>query len=85
MDIHNYYRNLIASGNESNLGFPSAANMLTLEWDDELAYVAQKHANQCRFEHDCYDCRRTGMQFFSNHNHRYVNEFIDEQIVLFFF
>ncbi|KAH9425603.1 Peptidase inhibitor 15 [Dermatophagoides pteronyssinus] len=59
LDIHNYYRNLIASGNESNLGFPSAANMLTLEWDDELAYVAQKHANQCRFEHDCYDCRRT--------------------------
>ncbi|KAH9520665.1 Peptidase inhibitor 15 [Dermatophagoides farinae] len=59
LDIHNYYRNLIASGNESTLGFPSAANMLTLEWDDELAYVAQKHANQCRFEHDCYDCRRT--------------------------
>lgn len=64
MDIHNYYRNLIASGNESTLGFPSAANMLTLEWDDELAYVAQKHANQCRFEHDCYDCRRTGMLIF---------------------
>ncbi|KAI7686548.1 CRISP/Allergen/PR-1 [Sarcoptes scabiei] len=60
LDAHNYYRNLIASGKESKLGFPSAANMLTLQWDESLAYVAQKHADQCRFEHDCYSCRRTG-------------------------
>lgn len=60
VDTHNNFRNLIASGNETRLGFPSAANMLKMEWDNELAYVAQAHANQCKFEHDCYDCRRTG-------------------------
>ena len=60
VDVHNYYRNLIAGGNETQLGFPSASNMLKMEWDSELAYIAQMHANQCQFAHDCYDCRRTG-------------------------
>ena len=27
-------------------------------WDEELARVAQAHADQCLFEHDCADCRR---------------------------
>ena len=27
-------------------------------WDDELAAVAQAHADQCQFEHDCAACRR---------------------------
>ncbi|CAG2122408.1 unnamed protein product, partial [Medioppia subpectinata] len=56
---HNRLRNSIASGNETNRGFPSAGNMLVLEWDDELAAVAQAHASQCLFQHDCYQCRRT--------------------------
>lgn len=35
-------------------------NVITLFqiWDDELATVAQAHADQCEFEHDCSDCRR---------------------------
>ena len=28
------------------------------EWDDELARVAQKHADQCKFAHDCSKCRQ---------------------------
>ncbi len=56
-------RNTIASGNETINGFPSSANMLMLEWDNELAAIAQSHASQCDFEHDCYQCRRTGTQF----------------------
>lgn len=59
IDEHNRWRNHLASGNESHRGFPSSADMLQFEWDDELAYVAQKHAEQCEFEHDCYDCRKT--------------------------
>ncbi|KAF2349105.1 CAP domain, partial [Trinorchestia longiramus] len=26
-------------------------------WDAELAAVAQRHADQCRFKHDCSECR----------------------------
>ena len=43
---------------ESRLGFPAAADMMKLAWDDELAYVAQAHANQCEFAHDCNQCRQ---------------------------
>ena len=27
-------------------------------WDSELSLVAQAHADQCKFAHDCSDCRR---------------------------
>ena len=27
-------------------------------WDAELSVVAQAHADQCKFAHDCADCRR---------------------------
>lgn len=42
---HNRYRNQIALGNTS--GLPPASDMLEMEWDDELAVVAQAHANLC--------------------------------------
>ena len=29
-------------------------------WDEELADVAQRHAEQCLFEHDCSECRKVG-------------------------
>lgn len=29
-------------------------------WDDELAAVAQRLAEQCLFEHDCNECRKVG-------------------------
>ncbi|CAG0914407.1 unnamed protein product [Notodromas monacha] len=35
-----------------------AANMIKLQWDDELAFVAQKWADQCQDMTDCSDCRR---------------------------
>ena len=37
---------------------PPAADMRELEWDEELARAAQAHAEQCKFRHDCPDCRR---------------------------
>ena len=32
--------------------------MRQLQWDPELARVAQRLADQCKFAHDCPDCRR---------------------------
>ena len=32
--------------------------MLELEWDEELAWLAQAHADTCSFGHDCNACRR---------------------------
>ena len=37
---------------------PSASDMLELEWDEELAWLAQAHADTCSFGHDCNACRR---------------------------
>ena len=31
---------------------------LLQEWDEELARVAQRHADQCVFAHDCSKCRK---------------------------
>ena len=61
LSLHNQLRSRIASGLEQRrFGFPTAANMMQMEWDDELAYVAQAHANQCVFDHDCNECRASG-------------------------
>ena len=34
------------------------------EWDDELALVAQRHADQCIFAHDCSKCRKVSKYYF---------------------
>ena len=41
----------------SSYKFPSASDMMRVVWDTELADVAQSHANQCVFDHDCNACR----------------------------
>lgn len=58
---HNQLRSQVAMGNEKRgvgRSQPAASNMRLMEWDDELARVAQGHADQCLFKHDCPDCRR---------------------------
>ncbi|KAJ8914607.1 hypothetical protein NQ315_017312 [Exocentrus adspersus] len=65
LDIHNDIRNHVASGQETKgvLGNqPPAADMLLLEWDEELAEIAQRWADQCisvnaTVQHD--RCRKT--------------------------
>jgi len=59
--VHNELRSEIANGRERR-GKPGpqppAANMEQMEWDEELARVAQRHADQCVFAHDCSKCRK---------------------------
>ncbi|XP_075542025.1 cysteine-rich venom protein-like [Dermacentor variabilis] len=43
--IHNHYRSYIALGQLAN--FPSAADMLQLRWDDDLAEVAEARGRRC--------------------------------------
>ncbi|KAK7080639.1 Peptidase inhibitor 15, partial [Halocaridina rubra] len=79
---HNQLRSRVALGQERRGApgpQPPASNMRLLEWDDELALVAQSHADQCIFEHECSDCRRVSrfgvgqnlfISFQSNFNER---------------
>ena len=55
LDQHNRLRSRVAVGSTIQ---PSAADMMELQWDDELAAVAQRHADQCQLGHDCNQCRR---------------------------
>lgn len=66
LNIHNKLRNEIALGNVEH--YDQAANMATMEWDDDLAANAALNVHQCEMEHD--ECRNTGMValFFSSTN-----------------
>ncbi|XP_034946938.1 venom allergen 5-like [Chelonus insularis] len=60
IDTHNNLRHFVACGNEKRGDpgpQPPATNMGPVTWDDELATIAQRWANQCVFGHD--DCRDT--------------------------
>ncbi|CAB3372010.1 Hypothetical predicted protein [Cloeon dipterum] len=48
--IHNKLRSFVATGKLPH--HPPAKNMNELTWDDELAEVAQRWAEQCTFGHD---------------------------------
>ncbi|XP_031786448.1 uncharacterized protein LOC100680164 [Nasonia vitripennis] len=62
VDLHNELRQKVAKGQETKGSpgpQPPAKHMPDLEWDDELANLAQKWANQCKFAHDtCRDVKR---------------------------
>ena len=52
---HNYYRSQIALGNVQNnydYTYPKAAKMAPLQWDENLARVAQYWADTCSWNHN---------------------------------
>lgn len=55
LNLHNSFRATIASGKERNQ--PQAADMKQLEWDEELASIAQRWAEECKASPDCTECR----------------------------
>jgi len=50
VEKHNELRRRVAKGEEPNQ--PKAANMREMVWNDELAAIAQRWADQCTFGHD---------------------------------
>ena len=52
MKTHNELRQRVAAGLETNGTQPPASNMRKLVWNEEIAMIAQKWANQCKFGHD---------------------------------
>ncbi|CAG0898317.1 unnamed protein product, partial [Darwinula stevensoni] len=61
VDLHNQLRAKVAHGQNpyKAKGFqPQSSAMIEMTWDDELGIIAQKWADQCRFENDCNQCRR---------------------------
>merc|ERR1719315_828370 len=68
VNTHNAYRRKVAKGEEPELDAWPAANMVSLQWDEELARGAQKWANQCYFKHDSRDvCRfEVGQNLYSH-------------------
>jgi len=74
LDYHNRLRAQVAGGETRQ---PGASNMMELQWDEELARLAQAHADNCKFRHDCSDCRRVrrfkvGQNLYQSFNTRKV-------------
>lgn len=70
VDAHNTLRNFVANGLElrGNPGpQPTAANMKLIEWNDELANVAERWSAQCIYNND--ECRDLGKIFIIEKNH----------------
>lgn len=61
---HNTYRNQVASGSRSP--FPGAQKIGVMTWDNNLQYLAEKHAAYCSMEHD--KCRATPAYPYSGQN-----------------
>ncbi|XP_070497945.1 antigen 5 like allergen Cul n 1-like [Chironomus tepperi] len=57
LDVHNGYRNTVASGLTPGLSSAPASRMMALSWDFELAWLAELNVMECRMDHD--QCRST--------------------------
>nr|B9URJ1.1 RecName: Full=Antigen 5 like allergen Cul n 1; Short=Ag5 like allergen Cul n 1; AltName: Full=Allergen Culn1; AltName: Full=Antigen 5 family protein; AltName: Full=Cul n 12; Flags: Precursor [Culicoides nubeculosus]ACM40888.1 antigen 5-related salivary protein [Culicoides nubeculosus] len=68
LKVHNRLRNKVALGKLP--GFPKAARMPILRWDDELAYLAELNVKQCKMEHD--QCRNTDKFKYAGQNLAYT-------------
>jgi len=61
---HNQYRSNVALGNVTHL--KSARRMAQMEWDNQLAFLAELNTKQCRMQHDA--CHNTQNYKYSGQN-----------------
>ena len=82
-------RSRVARGMEPRLAGLTASDMLSLEWDEELARGAQLWADQCIFQHDSNDVCRYILHFLRNYQNcplfiwNYI--FLSTYLLMFFF
>ncbi|EDW07433.1 antigen 5 like allergen Cul n 1 [Drosophila mojavensis] len=69
LSYHNEYRNIIAGGSGNRL--PAACRMATMQWDDELAYLASLNVKTCTMTHD--NCHNTPAFQYSGQNLAWVS------------
>ncbi|XP_071044123.1 venom allergen 5 isoform X2 [Parasteatoda tepidariorum] len=58
LELHNSFRSVMATQQEESNGLPPAGDMMLMEWDHELAKVAQQYSDLCIYAHDKPDERR---------------------------
>ncbi|KAH8293372.1 hypothetical protein KR044_011138 [Drosophila immigrans] len=68
---HNTHRNFIAGGGDSKLS--AACRMATMQWDDELAYLASLNVRSCKMSHDA--CRNTDAFQWAGQNLAWIGYF----------
>ncbi|XP_017871009.1 PREDICTED: venom allergen 5-like [Drosophila arizonae] len=71
VDKHNEYRNFIAGGGESKLS--PACRMATMQWNDELAYLASLNVRSCEMRHDA--CHKTDSFEWAGQNLAWIGYF----------
>ncbi|KAI9589994.1 antigen 5 like allergen Cul n 1-like [Glossina fuscipes] len=69
LDLHNEKRNYIAGGSD-RIHTP-ACRMATMQWDNELAYLAELNVKQCKMAHD--KCHNTKAFRYSGQNLALLN------------
>ncbi|XP_015121021.1 venom allergen 3 [Diachasma alloeum] len=73
LNRHNWYRAYVASGRETRGApgpQPAARNLGPLTWNDEVAAIAQRWADQCNYGHD--RCRNTADDTYVGQNVAYI-------------
>ncbi|EDV99787.1 antigen 5 like allergen Cul n 1 [Drosophila grimshawi] len=68
---HNEHRNFIAGGGDSKLS--PACRMATMEWDNDLAYLASLNVKSCEMRHD--KCRKTAAFDWAGQNLAWIGYF----------
>lgn len=79
LDRHNQLRRKVAKGQEWPQ--PAATNMKKLVWNNELAEIAQRWADQCTFDHDSVRTKLDGTGVGQNAYIAYNSEQSDEETI----
>lgn len=82
VEAHNEQRRKIARGEETHGPQPAASNMKKLVWNDEIAAIAQRWADQCTFDHDKVRNKEDGTWVGQNAYERASNQMKDKETLM---
>jgi len=82
VEAHNEQRRKVAGGNETHGPQPAASNMKKLVWNEEIAAIAQRWADQCTFDHDKVRDKEDGTWVGQNAYERASNQMKDKETLM---